>query len=44
MSDEPGARSAIDVYLFGHVSTWIIVRIQGRFPQPDCYAEIVETL
>ncbi len=33
-----------DVYLFGHVSTGIIVRIQGRFPQPDGYAEVVETL
>lgn len=33
-----------DVYLFGHVSTGIIVRIQGRFPQPDGYGEIVETL
>lgn len=33
-----------DVYLFGHVSTGIIVRIQGRFPQSDGYGEIVETL
>jgi len=33
-----------DVYLFGHVSTGIIVRIQGRFPEPDGYGEIVETL
>ncbi|MGA9760952.1 MAG: carbohydrate kinase family protein [Gaiellaceae bacterium] len=38
------ARPATDVYLFGHVSTGIIVRIQGRFPQPDGYGEIVETL
>ena len=33
-----------DVYLFGHVSTGIIVRIEGRFPQPDGYGEIVEIL
>ena len=33
-----------DVYLFGHVSTGIIVRIQGCFPEPDGYGEIVETL
>jgi sugar/nucleoside kinase (ribokinase family) len=33
-----------DVYLFGHVSSGIIVRIQGRFPEPDGYGEIVETL
>ena len=33
-----------DVYLFGHVSTGIIVRIQGRYPKPDGYGEIVETL
>ena len=44
MPAEPGARPATDVYLFGHVSTGIIVRIQGRFPQPDGYGEIVETL
>ena len=33
-----------DVYLYGHVSTGIIVRIQGRYPEPDGYGEIVETL
>ena len=33
-----------DVYLFGHVSSGIIVRIQGRYPQPDGYGEIIETL
>jgi len=33
-----------DGYLFGHVSTGIIVRIQGRLPEPDGYGEIVETL
>ena len=33
-----------DVYLFGHVSTGIIVRIQGRYPRPDGYGEIIETL
>jgi len=44
MSAEPGTRPTTDVYLFGHVSTGIIVRIQGRFPQPDGYGEIVETL
>jgi sugar/nucleoside kinase (ribokinase family) len=44
MPVEPAAFAASDVYLFGHVSTGIIVRIQGRFPQPDGYGEIVETL
>jgi sugar/nucleoside kinase (ribokinase family) len=44
MSAEPGASPTTGVYLFGHVSTGIIVRIQGRFPQPDGYAEIVEKL
>jgi sugar/nucleoside kinase (ribokinase family) len=34
----------IDVYLYGHVSTGIILRIQGRYPEPDGYGEIVETL
>jgi sugar/nucleoside kinase (ribokinase family) len=33
-----------DVYLYGHVSTGIIVRISGRYPEPDGYGEIVETL
>jgi sugar/nucleoside kinase (ribokinase family) len=33
-----------DVYLYGHVSSGIIVRIQGRYPEPDGYGEIVETL
>jgi sugar/nucleoside kinase (ribokinase family) len=33
-----------DVYLYGHVSTGIIVRIRGRYPEPDGYGEIVETL
>jgi len=33
-----------DVYLFGHVSTGVIVRLQGRYPGPDGYGEIVETL
>lgn len=33
-----------DVYCFGHVSTGTIVRIKGRFPAPDGYGEIVETL
>ena len=33
-----------DVYLFGHVSSGIIVRIEGRYPEPDGYGEIVETL
>ena len=44
MPEELEARPAPDIYLFGHVSTGIIVRIQGRFPQPDGYGEIVETL
>jgi sugar/nucleoside kinase (ribokinase family) len=33
-----------DVYLYGHVSTGIIVRLAGRYPEPDGYGEIVETL
>jgi sugar/nucleoside kinase (ribokinase family) len=33
-----------DVYLYGHVSTGIIVRLAGRYPGPDGYGEIVETL
>jgi sugar/nucleoside kinase (ribokinase family) len=44
MSAEPSASSSKDVYLFGHVSTGVIVRIQDRYPQPNGYAEIVETL
>lgn len=33
-----------DVYCFGHVSTGQILRLQGRYPTPDGYAEIAETL
>lgn len=33
-----------DVYCFGHVSTGVIVRLKDRFPAPDGYAEVVETL
>lgn len=33
-----------DVYCFGHVSTGTILRLKGRFPGPDGYAEVVETL
>jgi sugar/nucleoside kinase (ribokinase family) len=44
MPARSGERPVNDVFLFGHVSTGIIVRIQGRFPQPDGYGEIVETL
>jgi sulfofructose kinase len=33
-----------DVYLYGHVSTGVIVRLKGRYPEPDGYGEIVETL
>lgn len=33
-----------DVYCFGHVSTGVIVRLKGRFPAPDGYAEVAETL
>jgi len=33
-----------DVYCFGHVSTGKVLRIRGSFPQPDGYAEVVETL
>ena len=33
-----------DVYCFGHVSTGQIIRLKGRYPPPDGYAEIAETL
>jgi len=33
-----------DVYCFGHVSTGVILRLRDRFPQPDGYGEIAETL
>ncbi|MGD0165782.1 MAG: carbohydrate kinase family protein [Gaiellaceae bacterium] len=33
-----------DVYLYGHVSTGVIVRLEDRYPGPDGYAEIAETL
>jgi len=33
-----------DVYCFGHVSTGHILRLKGRYPAPDGYAEIAETL
>lgn len=33
-----------DVYCFGHVSSGVIVRIKGSYPQPDGYAEIAELL
>ena len=32
------------VYCFGHVSTGQILRLRGRYPAPDGYAEIAETL
>ena len=32
------------VYCFGHVSTGQILRLRGRYPSPDGYAEIAETL
>jgi sugar/nucleoside kinase (ribokinase family) len=33
-----------DVYLYGHVSTGVIVCLKDRYPEPDGYAEIAETL
>ena len=33
-----------DVYCFGHVSTGQILRLRGRYPAPDGYAEIAESL
>ncbi|MBK8478062.1 MAG: carbohydrate kinase family protein [Opitutaceae bacterium] len=33
-----------DVYCFGHVSTGVILRLKGRFPAPDGYAEVAESL
>jgi sugar/nucleoside kinase (ribokinase family) len=36
--------AAADVYCFGHVTTGVILRLQGRYPAPDSYAEVAETL
>lgn len=36
--------STSDVYCFGHVSTGVILRLRGRYPAPDGYAEVAETL
>lgn len=33
-----------DVYCFGHASTGQILRLKGRYPAPDGYAEIAEML
>jgi sugar/nucleoside kinase (ribokinase family) len=33
-----------EVYCFGHVSTGRILRIRDKFPAPDGYGEIIETL
>ena len=33
-----------DVYCFGHVSTGVILRLKDRYPAPDGYAEVSETL
>jgi sugar/nucleoside kinase (ribokinase family) len=33
-----------DVYCFGHVSTGKILLLRDRFPPPDGYAEVVDTL
>ncbi|HLP00480.1 MAG TPA: PfkB family carbohydrate kinase [Opitutaceae bacterium] len=33
-----------DVYCFGHVSTGVILRLKDRFPAPDGYGEVVQTL
>jgi sulfofructose kinase len=33
-----------DVYFFGHVTTGVILRLRDRYPAPDGYAEIAETL
>ena len=33
-----------DVYCFGHVSTGQILRLKNRYPAPDGYAEVAETL
>jgi sugar/nucleoside kinase (ribokinase family) len=34
----------LDVYCFGHVSTGKILRLKGRYPEPDGYAEVAEVL
>jgi len=33
-----------DVYFFGHVTSGVILRLKGRYPAPDGYGEIAETL
>lgn len=33
-----------DVYCFGHVSTGVILRLRDRYPAPDGYGEVVQTL
>jgi len=33
-----------DVYFFGHVTTGIFLRLKTRYPAPDGYAEVAETL
>jgi sugar/nucleoside kinase (ribokinase family) len=44
MSPASQAFPACDVYCFGHVSTGKIMRIKGKFPEPDGYGEVVEIL
>jgi sugar/nucleoside kinase (ribokinase family) len=36
--------AAADVYCFGHVTTGVVLRLQGRYPAPDTYGEVAETL
>lgn len=36
--------AAAEVYCFGHVSTGVILRLRDRYPVPDGYAEVAETL
>jgi len=36
--------AAADVYCFGHVTTGVVLRLQGRYPAPDSYAEVAATL
>lgn len=36
--------SSPEVYLFGHVSTGVVLRLRGAFPKPDGYGEIIESL
>ncbi|MEZ5277145.1 MAG: carbohydrate kinase family protein [Opitutaceae bacterium] len=39
----PNPSDSAPVYCFGHVSTGQILRLRGKYPEPNGYAEVVET-